>query len=317
MSPCPVAAMKVVIVSKPSSGLRPEFGCRPAAISTIIVSPIARETPSTIAATMPESAAGKTTRSRDLHPRGTEAVGALAQALRHRGHRVLGDRGDRRQDHDRRPRPRRRARSGSSTLDAEETLEDQRGDEGQGEEPEDDRRHPDQHLEDRLDDPRARAASRTRRGRSPSPSPSGIATQDRDAGDQEGAVDQLPDAVLGVREQRRPLASVKKLVMPTSLKKSIVSLSRAYEDPDRRQDRDRRRGEEADRIASSPQRRPADAEGLRPSASHRLPGVMLTSNYCVSVPPEPPPETASSLAALSSAASAGIGTISASVAIVS
>ena len=45
--------------------VEPDWCCTwPAAISTIIVSPIARETPSTTAATMPDSAAGKTTRSR-------------------------------------------------------------------------------------------------------------------------------------------------------------------------------------------------------------------------------------------------------------
>ena len=38
------------------------LGSCPAAIRAIIVSPIPRETPSTIAATMPERAAGKTTR---------------------------------------------------------------------------------------------------------------------------------------------------------------------------------------------------------------------------------------------------------------
>ena len=37
-------------------------GCWPAAIATIIVSPTAREMPSTKEATMPDSAAGTTTR---------------------------------------------------------------------------------------------------------------------------------------------------------------------------------------------------------------------------------------------------------------
>ena len=61
MSPFAVAPMKVVTVACPSSGLRLEFGCRPAAIRTIIVSPTPREIPSTTEATMPEIAAGKTT----------------------------------------------------------------------------------------------------------------------------------------------------------------------------------------------------------------------------------------------------------------
>jgi hypothetical protein len=53
--------MNVVIVAKPSRGSTPKLGCRPAATSTIIVSPTPRETPSTTDATMPEIAAGKTT----------------------------------------------------------------------------------------------------------------------------------------------------------------------------------------------------------------------------------------------------------------
>ena len=61
-SPAPVAAMKADIVSTASRGSKERFGCCPAARSTIIVSPIAREMPSTNAATMPETAAGTTIR---------------------------------------------------------------------------------------------------------------------------------------------------------------------------------------------------------------------------------------------------------------
>ena len=45
-----------------SRGSRLLLATCPEASSTIIVSPMARETPSTIAATMPDSAAGNTTR---------------------------------------------------------------------------------------------------------------------------------------------------------------------------------------------------------------------------------------------------------------
>ena len=54
--------MNAVIVSIGCRGSRSVVGTWPAAIRTIIVSPTAREAPSTTAATMPESAAGKTTR---------------------------------------------------------------------------------------------------------------------------------------------------------------------------------------------------------------------------------------------------------------
>ena len=47
---------------------------------------------------MPDSAAGKTTRTVDLKLRCAQAERALAQRLRHRAHRVLGDRGDGRDD---------------------------------------------------------------------------------------------------------------------------------------------------------------------------------------------------------------------------
>ena len=55
--------MKPVIVCMPSRGSRLKFFWAPAASATIIVSPIGRDMPSTTAAAMPESAAGKTTRS--------------------------------------------------------------------------------------------------------------------------------------------------------------------------------------------------------------------------------------------------------------
>ena len=63
MSPPAVAPMNVVMVSTDPRGSSVRLGSSPAATSTIMVSPIAREHPSTIAATMPDSAAGNTTRT--------------------------------------------------------------------------------------------------------------------------------------------------------------------------------------------------------------------------------------------------------------
>ena len=55
--------MKPVMVCMPSRGSRLKFFWAPAASATIIVSPIARDMPSTMAAATPEMAAGSTTRS--------------------------------------------------------------------------------------------------------------------------------------------------------------------------------------------------------------------------------------------------------------
>ena len=73
---------------------------RPAATATTIVSPIARRCARMNAATMPETAAGKTTRRLVVTLARPQPVRGLAQALRHRAHRVLGDRGDERDDQD-------------------------------------------------------------------------------------------------------------------------------------------------------------------------------------------------------------------------
>ena len=54
--------MKDASDSAASRGSSELLAAWPAATSTIMVSPIGRETPSTIAATMPDRAAGKTTR---------------------------------------------------------------------------------------------------------------------------------------------------------------------------------------------------------------------------------------------------------------
>ena len=50
-----------VMVSAESKGLKLKLGPAPAAIATIMVSPMARETATMNAARMPESAAGSTT----------------------------------------------------------------------------------------------------------------------------------------------------------------------------------------------------------------------------------------------------------------
>ena len=55
--------MKPVIVCMPSRGSRLKFFWAPAASATIMVSPTARDRPSTTAAATPDRAAGKTTRS--------------------------------------------------------------------------------------------------------------------------------------------------------------------------------------------------------------------------------------------------------------
>ena len=61
-SPFPVAPMKAVSVSIGARGSNVSCGSCPTAMSTIIVSPTAREMPSTNEAMMPEIAAGTTTR---------------------------------------------------------------------------------------------------------------------------------------------------------------------------------------------------------------------------------------------------------------
>ncbi len=55
--------MYAVIVSTGTRGSSVSRGCCPAAMATIIVSPIARDTARTHAADTPENAAGSTTRS--------------------------------------------------------------------------------------------------------------------------------------------------------------------------------------------------------------------------------------------------------------
>ena len=107
-SPWPVAAMKAVMVWTASSGFQVQFGCSPAAISTIIVSPTAREIARTKDAMIPEIAAGTTIRV-DTWSLGTEGIRPVAEVLGDRRHRILRDGGDGRQQHDPHDRPALRA----------------------------------------------------------------------------------------------------------------------------------------------------------------------------------------------------------------
>ena len=136
-------------------------------------------------------------------------------------------------------------------------------DEAEGEEAEDDGRDADQDLEDRLDDlpdPRGRVLGEVDRRAEAERD----RDEDRDTRDQQGPVDQRPDAVLRVREGRRPLAVGDEPGDPDVAEELDRLAQKGVEDPDRRQDRDRRRGEEAvpDRLFAPAG--PADAEGLSP-----------------------------------------------------
>ena len=162
---------------------------------------------------------------RDLALGRPEPVGTLAQAARHRAHRVLGDRGDRRHDHD----PHHQA-GGEGVEDrhveAEEVLEDRRGDEGEREVAEDDGRHADQDLEERLDDPahpRGRVLGEVDRRAEPDRD----RDQDRDPGDQEGAVEQLPDPERRPARTAAPSRRTGRSRVPTSWKNGSDSSTRA------------------------------------------------------------------------------------------
>ena len=92
--------MNAVIVWTASNGSPVRLGWPPAAISTIMVSPIAREIASTNDAMIPETAAGTTMRVDDLHAARPEGVRAVAEVAGHCGHGVLRDRRDGRDQHD-------------------------------------------------------------------------------------------------------------------------------------------------------------------------------------------------------------------------
>ena len=132
------------------------FGCCPAATSTIIVSPIAREMASTNEAMIPETAAGTTMRVATcifVEP------SAYAPSRRSRGtlrHRVLGERRDGRDQHHAHHEPRRER---VEDLDVDPDVAQQRRHEREREVAEDDRRDAGQDLERRLEDLRARAGA--------------------------------------------------------------------------------------------------------------------------------------------------------------
>ena len=96
---------------------------------------------------MPEIAAGTTTRSRDLEPVRAERVGAVAQVAGDGGHRVLGDRRDRRDDHHAHHEP---GRKRALDVVLEPGVLEQGPDEREGEVAVHHRRDPGEHLEGRL-----------------------------------------------------------------------------------------------------------------------------------------------------------------------
>ena len=159
----------------------------PAAIATIIVSPTAREKPTISAATMPETAAGTTTRRLVIRFRAPSPYDASRSELGHGVHRVLGDRRDERRDED----ADRDACAGhveDGRRAGAEGVDDRRRQHRQGEEAEHHARDRRQDLEDRLDGPphagagvlgqEDRRAQAERRG-----------DEHRDDGDHEGAGD--------------------------------------------------------------------------------------------------------------------------------
>ena len=95
-SPPAVWAMKPVIVCMPSRGSRLRgSSAAPAASATIMVSPMARDMPSTTAAATPERAAGQTTRSVVCIRLAPIASDPWRSACGTAENGVLGQRGDR------------------------------------------------------------------------------------------------------------------------------------------------------------------------------------------------------------------------------
>ena len=160
--------MKAVIASAASRGSNVRLGCWPIAISTIIVSPTAREIASTNEAMMPETAAGTTMRVATCTLVDAERVGPLAQIARHRAHRVLGERGDGRHQHH---AHHERGGERVEDVDLDPDVAQERRHEREREVAEDDRRDAGEDLERGLQDAPRRAARRTRSGRSRSRGP--------------------------------------------------------------------------------------------------------------------------------------------------
>ena len=118
-------------------------------MNTTIVSPIAREMPTMNAADIPESAAGKTTRS-DVVTTAAEAVARFAQLIWNRPHGVLRDGSDDRHGQD--PDSQTGGKQRRKPDRVVERLQHLRGDEAQCEQAEHHRRDACQRLNDRLDD---------------------------------------------------------------------------------------------------------------------------------------------------------------------
>ena len=213
---------------------------------------------------MPEIAAGKTTLRRDLALGGAEPVSALAEALRDGAHRVLGDRGDRGHDHDPDTTPAESALNWMFTPSRSWTSTGVT--KREGEVSEDDRRHADQHLDDRLDDLAQARRRRTRRGR-----PRCRARAGRRPGCPIPVISRVPlrrgqIPYCGSLKSGRPLVVGEEAGADVAEERDRL-LDEGEDDPDRGQDRDQRR-----RRRGAPERSPrrgddGDAEG--PEAPRR------------------------------------------------
>jgi hypothetical protein len=82
-----------------AKGLAVRLAARPAAITTIIVSPMARLTASSTPPTTPGSAAGTSTCGSSRFGGRAHREAAVAHRLRHGGDAVIGHRGDEGDDH--------------------------------------------------------------------------------------------------------------------------------------------------------------------------------------------------------------------------
>ncbi len=108
---------------------------------------------------IPEKAPGTITRGCDVEARRAQGVRARAQVARHGYHRILGDRRDRRDQHDADHEPGAQDVEG---LEPEAEVPQERREEHQREEAEDNRRDAGQDLERRFDDLAHAGTARTR-----------------------------------------------------------------------------------------------------------------------------------------------------------
>ena len=166
----PVASdvIAAVIVCPPCRGSTEnnEPPVPPATIATIIVSPIAREIPRMKAARDPGHGRGHDDAQARRSPVGAETERRFPQRVRHRVHRVLGDRRDQRR-HEQADRDTGRHDVEHGNLAAEEALHEVGADEAKREEPHHDARDRRERLEDRLEEPtsaRTRVLGQIQRG---------------------------------------------------------------------------------------------------------------------------------------------------------